>query len=113
MFTLLPLVAAAAILVTLFAVLTAHTGALNPAVVDPFAPASPATDPSADTISGGGSLVRTAFAPPSAAGATGWQVATLSSLSDVEDLLDSLEVHGVRDREVVTVTDDQFAVRWK
>jgi hypothetical protein len=48
--------------------------------------------------------------PPPAAG---WQFATVASLSEVEDLLDSLESHGVAEREVVTVQNNRFTVRWR
>ena len=47
-------------------------------------------------------------APPAA-----WQIATASSLGEVEDILDSLEAHGVTEREVVTLQNNMFAVRWR
>jgi hypothetical protein len=43
----------------------------------------------------------------------GWQIATLADLSKVEDLLDSLEAHGVAEREVVALQNNLFAVRWR
>jgi hypothetical protein len=42
-----------------------------------------------------------------------WHVATLASLNQVEDLLDCLEARGVAEREVVTLEDNLFAVRWR
>jgi hypothetical protein len=45
--------------------------------------------------------------------AAGWQVATRSSLREVEDLLDWLEAHGFARREVVALQDGLFAVRWR
>ena len=65
-------------------------------------------DQSADTLQGG-----TAFRvfPPAAPGE--WQVLTCDTLRDVENTLDSLENHGIRDREVVAMSNSCFAVRWK
>jgi hypothetical protein len=79
---------------------------LRPATVNPFSPS--VGDPSADTLSSADAMAQTVFAP-----AHDWQVATLDSLHDVEDLLDSLEAHGVETREVLALTDRCFAVRWK
>ncbi len=79
---------------------------LHPATVNPFAPSI--ADPSSDTISGDQSMVQTVLAP-----AHDWQVATFANLSQVEDLLDSLESHGIHSREVIVLTDHCFAVRWK
>ena len=42
-----------------------------------------------------------------------WHVATLANLNQVEDLLDCLEARGVAEREVVTLEDNLFAVRWR
>jgi hypothetical protein len=42
-----------------------------------------------------------------------WRVMTCDSLAEVEATLDWLENHGVKDREVVTLSDARFAVRWK
>ena len=42
----------------------------------------------------------------------GWQIANSASLSEVEDLLDSLENQGVAEREV-TLQSDRFAIRWQ
>ena len=42
-----------------------------------------------------------------------WRIATATSLGEVEDLLDSLEAHGVTEREVVTLQNNMFAVRWR
>jgi hypothetical protein len=85
----------------MFAVRTAPK--LQPATVYPFAPGS--SDPSADTLCG--------QAAPTVLVDDGWTVATLNRLCDVEDLLDSLEAHGITEREMETVGNAQFLVRWK
>jgi hypothetical protein len=70
--------------------------------VYPFAPTAP--DPVADTVA---VAADTVFADD------GWQVATLTSLSEVEDLLDSLEVRHIAQREVKTLGNSTFRVRWR
>jgi hypothetical protein len=42
-----------------------------------------------------------------------WQLATVTNLTDAEDLLDSLEAHGCEDRELVVLGNSCFAVRWR
>jgi hypothetical protein len=42
-----------------------------------------------------------------------WATAVLRDLSQVEDLLDSLENHRVEDREVTMLGDRTFVVRWR
>jgi hypothetical protein len=42
-----------------------------------------------------------------------WQIATLTTLSEVEDLLDCLEAHDVGEREVIALDNNRFAVRWR
>lgn len=91
---------------TIVAVAVTRQDVLLPATVNPFAPS--VADPTADTVGGNEAMVQTVLAPQH-----DWQVATLSNLSQVEDLLDSLENHGVTTREVVVLTDNCFAVRWK
>ncbi len=73
--------------------------------VDPFQ-APPSADPSADTLS---SAVEQTTPP---AGPT-WTVRTVATLRQVEDLLDSLEAHGVAEKEVIALQDNLFAVRWR
>ena len=75
--------------------------------IDPFH-IPKGSDPSSDTLPGVGSELKTVFAPT-----TNWQSVTISSLSRVRDLLDSLEAHGVNEREVVTLSDESFLVRWR
>lgn len=70
--------------------------------VYPFAPSTP--DPVADTVA---AAADTVFADD------GWQVATLTSLSEVEDLLDSLEARHFAQREVRTLGNNCFRVRWR
>jgi hypothetical protein len=48
--------------------------------------------------------------PPTA---SEWHIATVATLGDVEDLLDYLEANGVTEREVVSLQDNLFAVRWR
>lgn len=42
-----------------------------------------------------------------------WQIASLASLSDAEDLLDYLEANGHSQRELITLGNRCFAVRWR
>lgn len=60
-------------------------------------------DSMSDTLSGGDAVA----APRE------WQVTTVSTLRDAEDLLDSLEAHGFGERELVVLAQDAFAVRWR
>jgi hypothetical protein len=69
--------------------------------VYPFAPVQPTA---ADTLT---DEVKTVFCDE------GWSVATLTSLCDVEDLLDSLEAQQVAQREVQVMGNSSFRVRWK
>lgn len=97
--------ATSALLCGLLYVLTVRTAPqLRPATVFPFAPGS--SDPSADTLVGEANT-QTVLADD------GWQMATLNRLCDVEDLLDSLEAHGIAEREVQTMGNAEFLVRWK
>jgi hypothetical protein len=103
--TVLVIVAATVSLVFVYAV---RVGVLQPGTVEPFD--APGTgDPSADTIAGHSELVQTVLDTREAE----WHVTTLRSLSQVEDLLDSLENHGVEKREVIALSNDCFAVRWQ
>ena len=73
----------------------------KPGTVYPFAPVKPSA---ADTLA---AAADTVFADD------GWSVVTLNRLSDVEDLLDSLEAHRVGEREVRVMGNSSFRVRWK
>jgi|GEM_PF-2965226 len=42
-----------------------------------------------------------------------WKLTMLTKLCDVEDFLDYLENHNIADREVHTLGNSSFAVRWK
>jgi hypothetical protein len=44
---------------------------------------------------------------------TDWQLATVSALSDAEDMLDMLENQGFAERELVVLGNSCFAVRWR
>ena len=43
----------------------------------------------------------------------GWKLVTLTNLGEVEDLLDCLESSAVAEREVHTLGNSSFAVRWR
>jgi hypothetical protein len=77
---------------------------LRPATVFPFAPGS--ANPADDTLDAQAHT-------PTVLADDGWKVATLHRLCDVEDLLDSLEAHGIAEREVQTMGNAEFRVRWK
>ena len=72
--------------------------------VNPFLP--DVANPSHDTLHDE-ATVQTVFVEAA------WQSATLSGLDLATDLLDSLEAHGVRERELVTLADESFLVRWR
>ena len=82
--------------------------AVRAGVFAPVAEAGPSLT-SADTVIGAGELVRTVISPRQPE----WHTATLHSLTEVENLLDSLEAHGIASREVQVVNGGTFAVRWK
>ncbi len=105
MFTLLlpTVVLTAAAVMSLVAVYTVRVGVFAPV-------AEPAFDlAGADTLIGAGAMVQTVISPQKSE----WHTATLHSLTEVEDLLDSLEAHGIATREVTAVNSGTFAVRWK
>lgn len=79
----------------------------EPALASPFGSVGSA-DPAADTLEGG---VAYKVYPASKAGE--WQILTCDSLRDVEDALDNLENNGILERDVVTLANNCFAVRWK
>lgn len=64
-------------------------------------------EPSEDTLCNE-AVVQTAFAQ-----SAGWKLVTLGNLRDVEDLLDCLESSRVVEREVHTLGNSSFAVRWR
>jgi len=107
-FAMLPfaVTTAAAASLTIWAMAMVATMAnpkLQPAAY-PFAPGS--ADPAADTLVGQGQI-ETVFSEPQ------WTSLTLSSLSEVETLLDRLEACRVPHREVITMGNAAFCVRWK
>lgn len=87
-------------------VVATRSSLLEPAVASPYGGLR--ADPSNDTLCG---AVNMTVYPPALPGE--WQTLQLSSLHEVEQTLDSLENHGVLNREVVTMGNDCFAVRWK
>lgn len=74
--------------------------------VDPFQKVATA-DPSQDTLC---SEVAT---PTIFAQNSGWKLVTLDNLRAVEDLLDCLESSKIAEREVHTLGNSSFAVRWR
>lgn len=78
-------------------------------IVNPFAAGEAAAvglaDPAADTLT-----AEHAITPPPIGD---WQLRTVASLRDAEDLLDCLERHGVVERELVILGKASFAVRWR
>jgi hypothetical protein len=104
--TVLTAAASIVTLVVLYAVAT-RPDAVPSGVVDPFQPAT-GSDPSADTLPTGCAMSKTT--PPAA---SEWQITTVTNLSQVEDLLDCLEAQGFAEREVLTLGNSSFAVRWR
>ena len=74
--------------------------------VNPFGAVGSA-NPSDDTLSCEAG-VQTVFTQN-----TGWKLVTLTNLREVEDLLDCLESSAVAEREVHTLGNSSFAVRWR
>ena len=74
--------------------------------VDPFLETDVAAS-SADTLCGE-AVTATVFGENS-----GWKLVTLTNLRDVEDLLDCLESSRIHEREVHTLGNSTFAVRWR
>lgn len=62
-------------------------------------------DPASDTLAGHHN------ATPAPAG--DWQLRTVVSLRDAEQLLDCLEAQGYKERELVILGKASFAVRWR
>src|SRR4051812_14710278 len=105
---LLPSIAvSAAAVLSLTAVYAVRAGVFAP-VAEPEL-AQGASDPTAITLPTSQAMVQTVLQPRPPE----WQTATLHSLSEVEDLLDSLEAHGILSREVSVVNGTTFDVRWK
>ena len=102
-------------LITVAALLSAlvvaaiQTNPLQAGTVDPFAPPARPRESASDTISDD-PMTRTSL-PDRGAGSR-WHVRTLTDLSEVECLLDRLEACGVTTREVDTIGEEGFAVRW-
>ena len=101
---------AAVSLLTAFALFAMQTHAVPAGTVDPFASPARPRDPASDTVAND-AMTRTA--PPARRAATEWNVRTLADLNEVELFLDRLEACGVIIREVNTIGEEGFAVRWK
>jgi hypothetical protein len=79
----------------------------EPVLASPFGHVG-GPDAAADTLAGG---THCHVFPPAQPGE--WQILTCDTLREVEDTLDSLEGHGILEREVVCLSNACFAVRWK
>ena len=97
---------AAALACGIFAVVATRPNLFQPAVASPF-DAVGSADPSSDTMSCE-AVAQTVFAQ-----SAGWKLVTLNRLCDVEDLLDCLESSRIAEREVHTLGNSSFAVRWR
>lgn len=62
-------------------------------------------DPTADTLN--------SHNPAGSSTACDWNLTTVTALSDAEDLLDSLEMQGYEERELMVLGNSCFAVRWR
>jgi hypothetical protein len=103
-FTLLAATTAVSLgVLTVLCVVAVRPVELQPGTVGPFE-APDLADPAADTMAGGRS---------EATLAGDWHEVTLNKLSDVENLLDSLEAQSVAHREMSIVGNDKFLVRWR
>ena len=108
-YELLPLVAAAGALATLFAVYAMVAAQATPAVEHAL---PPSLDPGADTVSAQ-DVVQTKLNAARPAKSDTWTTVQFTDLSQVEDALDRLEACGIVEREVEVISADRFAVRWR
>jgi hypothetical protein len=102
-FFVLAVLSSVVLCVTLYALVVRPVPVLQPIPAGPFAPGS--GDPVADTLNGQAE-VQTVLANE-------WNAVTLNKLHEVEDLLDFLEAHQVSEREVHTLGNAVFCVRWR
>ena len=93
-------------LFALYSVVT-RSERLQPGTVDSF-DCPPAIDSSAETIASEQTTTQAKRSDTQP-----WHVKMLNSLSDVTDLLDCLEMHGIHQRKVEIINDNTFAVRWR
>jgi hypothetical protein len=105
---MLPLliVAGTAFVLTTVYVLTATHEPLEALTSASETTLSNSADPAAETLATG------RHAAPVAT-RTDWQLATVSALSDAEELLDMLENQGFEERELLVLGNSCFAVRWR
>ncbi len=90
----------------MFAMAVVRHPSLASETVDPFAGNRPGVS-SQDTIAS------EAMAQTILSDRPEWKLTMLTKLRDVEDFLDYLENHNIADREVHTLGNSSFAVRWK
>jgi len=91
-------------LTAVFVVATQVADTVNPFVAGEATEVGLA-DPAADTLTAEHAVT------PMPAGE--WELRTVASLRDAEELLDCLERHGVAERELVILGKASFAVRWR
>lgn len=106
----LPLVAALGALAAMLGVCAMAVATQATPAVEHALP--PSLDPTADTVSAQ-DVVRTKLNDPAPLKSDTWTTAQFSDLSQVEDMLDYLEAHGIGEREVEVISADRFAVRWR
>jgi|GEM_PF-6338979 len=82
-------------------VVATRDSVLSPAMVNPFCTPT-ITDPTSETM---------AISSMDNTLAGDWQMVELSNLTHVEDLLDNLEIHNIRHKEVEILGNDKFVVR--
>jgi hypothetical protein len=96
----------AAAAIAAMAVMVVQTApALETGVASPFGQTGTC---SADTLEGG---MNFRIFPPAKPGE--WQILSCDTIREAEMTLDSLENHGVKDREMLALSNNCFAVRWK
>ena len=88
------------------AMIATRPSLFQPETVNPFNDVGSA-NPSEDTLCCE-AAVQTTFVQNA-----GWKLVTLTNLREVEDLLDCLESSRVVEREVHTLGNSSFAVRWR
>lgn len=102
MFTTLMLVAAAAVTATVLYAVASRAATVALAGEHTVVGLG---DPTSDTLASGDRVQVPTH--------TDWQLATVTDLSDAEDLLDTLENQGYAERELVVLGNACFAVRWR
>ena len=96
----------AAVAIAAMSVMVTQTSpTLESALASPFGTVGVSAS---DTLEGG---MNYRIFPPSRPGE--WQIMSCESIREAEQTLDSLENHGVVEREMLALSNNCFAVRWK